>query len=123
MEQALPLLIVERNQDMRTMLQRFFARQQVEAQSVSSTADAQAYLAQHPVRVVLTDLLLPHGDGLALVRHLRQVVPPTRAVVMGAFSDPATQQQAIEAGAYAFIDKPFTLERLWGLIQRALQDD
>ena len=56
MEEALPLLIVESYQDMRTLLQHFFARQQVAVQTVPSVAVAIAYLAQHPVQVVLTDL-------------------------------------------------------------------
>jgi two-component system response regulator PilR (NtrC family) len=117
---ALPLLIVEPNRDMNTLLQRFFARQQVEVQVVTSVAAATAYLAQRPARVVLTDLFLPHGDGLALVQHIRHGAPHTHVVVMGAFSAPETQHHAIAAGADTFLDKPFTLARLWEVVQPAL---
>jgi DNA-binding NtrC family response regulator len=122
MADALPLLIVERDPGMITLLQRFFARQQVAVQAVTSTAAAQAYVAQQPVRVVLTDLFLPQGEGLPLVRHLRTVAPHTRIVVMGAFSAPATQQEALEAGAHAFLLKPFSLAQLWTVVQSALGD-
>jgi two-component system response regulator PilR (NtrC family) len=120
MADALPLLIVEPNRDMNTLLQRFFARRQIEVQAVTSVADATAYLAQRPARVVLTDLFLPHGDWVALVQHIRHGKPHTRVVVMGAFSAPETQQHAIAVGADTFLEKPFTLARLWEVVRPAL---
>ena len=119
----LPLLIVERHQDMRTLLQHFFTRQQVAVQTVPSVAAAMAYLAQHPVRVVLTDLFLPDEAGIALVRHVCTTTPDARVIVMGAFSSPVTQQKAMAAGAYAFLEKPFPLARLGVEVQHALQDN
>ena len=123
MIQPLPLLIVERNPSMTAMLQDFFSRQQVDAQAVASVVDAQALLAQRPVPVVLTDLFLPHGDGLTLLQYVRRVVPHTRVVVMGAFLSLELQQKVVNEGAYAFIDKPFRLQRLWQVVRQALQND
>ena len=68
MEEGLPLLIVEPHLEMRTLLQHFFARQQVTAQAVPSVTTAMASLAQRPVQVVLTDLFLPDNEGITLVR-------------------------------------------------------
>jgi DNA-binding NtrC family response regulator len=70
---------------------------------------------------VLTDLFLPDNEGIALVRHVRHVAPETRVIVMGAFTAPAIQQQAIAAGANAFLEKPFSLARLEAVVQHALQ--
>lgn len=123
MEAALPLLIVEHHLDMGRLLQHFFARQKVAVQTVPSVAAAMAYLTQHPVQVVLTDVFLPDDAGIALVQHVRQVAPATRVIVMGAFSAPATRQKAITAGAYAFLQKPFSLVRLETVVQHALQDN
>jgi CheY-like chemotaxis protein len=88
MEEGLPLLIVEPHPEMRTLLQHFFARQQVTAQVVPSVTTAVASLAQRPVQVVLTDLFLPDNEGIVLVRHVRNVAPQTRVIVMGAFPAP-----------------------------------
>jgi DNA-binding NtrC family response regulator len=123
MEEGWPLLIVEPHLEMRTLLEHFFTRQQVVAQAVPSVAAAMASLAQCPVQVVLTDLFLPDNGGLALVQHVRDVAPQTRVIVMGAFTAPATQQQAIVAGASAFLAKPFSLARLEAVVRHALQDD
>jgi DNA-binding NtrC family response regulator len=122
MEEALPLLIVERHQNMRTLLQHFFARQRVAVQTVPSVAVAIAYLAQRLVQVVLTDLFLPDEAGIALVQHVQTTAPETRVIVMGAFSAPGTQQKAMAAGAYTFLEKPFPLARLGAEVQHALQD-
>ena len=115
-----PLLIVERNASMTAMLQNFFMRKQVDVQAVPSVTDAQTWLAQHPAHVVLTDLFLPYGEGLALLHHIRRVTPHTQVVVMGAFPSPDVLQKVISDGAYAFIEKPFRLECLRTLLQNAL---
>jgi DNA-binding NtrC family response regulator len=122
MEEGLSLLIVEPHLEMRTLLQHFFIRQQVAVQAVPSVAAAMASLVQCPIQVVLTDLFLPDNAGIALVQHVRNVAPQTRVIVMGAFTALATQQQAMAAGAYAFLEKPFSLARLGAMVQHALQD-
>jgi DNA-binding NtrC family response regulator len=116
-----PVLIVDGNPQMTALLQRYLARQQVDTQAVSSLADAQALLAQQPFGVVLTDAFLPSEDGLALLRYIRQTVPGTRGILMTAFRAPALYQQALAAGAYACLAKPFRLQELWDIVQPALQ--
>jgi DNA-binding NtrC family response regulator len=122
MQEGSSLLIVEPHPEMRTLLERFFTQQQVAAQAVPSVVAAMAFLAQCPVQVVLTDLFLPHNEGISLVQHVRNVAPETRVIVMGPFTAPATQQQAIAAGASAFLEKPFSLARLGTVVQQALQN-
>jgi len=106
---------------MTAMLQRYLTRQRVGTQSASSLADAQAVLAQQAFGVVLTDAFLPSGDGLDLLRYLRQTVPGTRGILMTAFRAPALCQQALTEGAYACLAKPFRLQELWDIVQPALQ--
>lgn len=120
MVEPLPLLIVDPSQDMTAMLHDFFSRQQVHAQTVPSVAAAQTVLSQRVIRVVLTDLFLPQTDGLILLRHVRCRAPQTKVVVMGAFPSCTIRQQAINGGAYAFIDKPFRLGHLWVVMREAL---
>jgi len=95
------VLLVDGNPQMTAMLQRFLARQQVDAQAVLSPAEAQLVLAQRPFRVVLTDDFAPSGDGLALLRSLRQTVPGTRGILMAAFGAPELWHAALAEGAYA----------------------
>jgi DNA-binding NtrC family response regulator len=116
-----PVLIVDGNPQMTVLLQRYLARQQIDTQAVSSLAEAQTVLAQQVFRVVLTDYFLPSGDGLALLRYIRQTIPGTRGILMTAFRAPALCQQALAEGAYACLAKPFRLQELWDIVQSALQ--
>lgn len=121
MSTQVPVLVVDSSPYMTGMLQRFLTRQQVDSQAVWSPAAAQAVLAQQTFWVVLTDVFAPTGDGLALFHHIRQTSPATRVILMRAFSAPALRHQALAAGAYAFLIKPFRLQELWDVVQPALQ--
>ena len=116
-----PVLIVDGNPHMTAMLQRFLTRQHVDVQAVCSPAAAHTVLAQRPFRVVLTEAFATSGDGLALVRHIRQTVPGTRGILMAAFGAPELCHATLAAGAYACLAKPFRLQDLWDIVQPALQ--
>lgn len=116
-----PVLIVESNPQMTAMLQRFLTRQHVDVEAACSPADAYTVLAERPFRVVLIEDFATSGDGLALVRHLRQTVPSTRVILMTAFDAPELWHAALAAGAYACLAKPFRLQELWDIVQPALQ--
>jgi DNA-binding NtrC family response regulator len=115
------VLIVESNPHMTAMLQRFLTRQQVDVQDVGSPADAPAVLAQQAFPVVLTADFATSGDGLALVRHIRQTVPGTRVILMTTFDAPELCDAALTEGAYACLAKPFRLQDLWHILQPAFQ--
>jgi two-component system, NtrC family, response regulator PilR len=116
-----PVLIVDGNPQMTELLQRYLARQLVDSQVASSLADAQAVLGQQAFGVVLTDAFMPSGDGLDLLRYIRQTVPGTRGILMMAFCAPALRQQALAEGAYACLAKPFRLQEIWDIVLPALQ--
>jgi CheY-like chemotaxis protein len=78
-------------------------------------------LTQQPFRVVLTDAFAPSGDGLALLRYIRQTIPDTQGILMAAFGDPALMQTARAEGASACLAKPFRLHDLWDVVQPVLQ--
>ena len=116
-----PVLLVDGNPHMAAMLQRFLTQHQVDTQTVLSAAEARALLAQHDFHVVVTDRFGPSDEGLALLRYVRQTVPTTPVILMSAFGAPELHQQALTAGAYACLAKPFRLQELWDIMQPALQ--
>ena len=116
-----PVLLVESNPHMSAMLQRFLTRQQVDVQAVSSPAAAHAALAQQAFPVVLTEAWARSGEGVALLRHIRQTVPGTRVILMTTFEAPELWYAARAEGAYAYLAKPFRLQALWEIVQPALQ--
>lgn len=113
------ILVVDGSMSMTTMLQRFLQRQHAEVWTAGSVAEAQTLLDHHPFDAVVTDLFLPHQDGLALLRHVQHLAPHTRVVVMVAFGPPDLHQRLLAEGAYAFMAKPFRLQQLWHVLQQA----
>src|SRR5215469_14930470 len=100
MTAAAPVLLVDGNPYMTAMLQRFLTQHQVDTQTVLSAAEAQAQLAQHAFRVVVTDRFGPSEEGLALLRDIHQTAPDTHVILMTAFGAPTFHHQALAAGAY-----------------------
>jgi DNA-binding NtrC family response regulator len=71
--------------------------------------------------IVLTDLMLPDMDGLALLKDIKKQAPETLVVMITGFATVDSSVEAIRAGAYDYIPKPFTATQLRILIGRAGQ--
>ena len=71
--------------------------------------------------IVLTDLMLPDMDGLQLLKEIKKLAPETLVVMITGFATVDSSVEAIRAGAYDYIPKPFTATQLRILIGRAAQ--
>jgi DNA-binding NtrC family response regulator len=76
---------------------------------------------RHRPDIVLTDLMLPDMDGLALLKEIKKLAPETLVVMITGFATVDSSVEAIRAGAYDYIPKPFTATQLRILIGRAAQ--
>lgn len=71
--------------------------------------------------VLVTDVRLPGMDGLALLEQARAVDPDIPVIVVSGHGDISMAVQAMRAGAYDFIEKPFSSERLADVVRRAVE--
>jgi DNA-binding NtrC family response regulator len=71
--------------------------------------------------LVLLDIRLPDMDGLDVLKGIKEIESDLMVIVMTAYSDVQTAVMAMKSGAYDYIDKPFELEELRILIQKALE--
>lgn len=85
--------------------------------------EAQELVAHHQPELLITDLLLPELDGLALLRNLRQIKCTTKIIVMSAFCTEQMVQQVAQLGAYYFMTKPCQLDSLLALMRQAVQPE
>ncbi|MDQ3389387.1 MAG: sigma-54 dependent transcriptional regulator [Gemmatimonadota bacterium] len=76
---------------------------------------------RHRPEIVLSDLHLPDTDGMELLREIRKLSPETLVIMITGFATVDSSVEAIRAGAYDYIPKPFTATQLRILIGRAAQ--
>ncbi|NNF06524.1 MAG: sigma-54-dependent Fis family transcriptional regulator [Candidatus Eisenbacteria bacterium] len=86
------------------------AGHEVEAEEVSKQAAER--LAKEPFDLLITDLKMAPPDGLALLKHAREVSPRTDVILMTAYASAQTAVEAMQAGAYDYLIKPFELGEL-----------
>ncbi|MGV3678755.1 MAG: response regulator [Acidovorax sp.] len=78
------------------------------AASFGMLAPARRWLDEHPADVLLTDLALPDGHGLALLQHVVRTQPACEVLVVSVFGDEDTVIACVEAGAVGYIQKDST---------------
>jgi DNA-binding NtrC family response regulator len=105
---------------------RHFVGKALEAEGYSVTTtgsvrETRQALDEGMPDLALLDLKLPDGTGLELLRELKRTDPEIGVIVMTAFGDLDTAVEAMNAGAFWFVKKPFQNEELLALVARALE--
>jgi CheY-like chemotaxis protein len=73
------------------------------------------------LRAVITDLHMPHMDGLAFVRVLKGRLPQTGIIIVSGRLDEREENEFKKLGVSALLDKPFTQEKLVGALKTVFQ--
>jgi DNA-binding NtrC family response regulator len=92
--------------------------------TVTESADARAAaqeISRAPHRLVLTDLRMPHGSGLDVLRAARAADPDIPVIVMTAYGSIDEAVQAMKDGAHDFLQKPVDSNHLLLIVNRALE--
>ena len=114
-------LVVDDEPDIRTLLEITLGRMQVACVSCADLAEARARLAEGRYDVCLTDMRLPDGDGIDLVRLIGERYPDLPVAVITAHGSMESAIAALKAGAFDFVSKPVDLGILRRLIDSALR--
>jgi two-component system response regulator PilR (NtrC family) len=114
------ILIVDDEQSMRELLAILLKKEGFLVATAGSRAEAAAALAGGAVDLVLTDVRLPDGDGLEILRHVKAASPGTVVIVMTAYGTAETAVAARKLGAEAYVLKPFDVDEVRIVIRDAL---
>lgn len=115
------ILVVDDETDVKDLfLQRFrreIRNEEFQLHFANSGEEALTYLADHTSEVILilSDINMPGMSGFELLRHIRQdfqIPPPPVVMMITAYGDPESQQQAVELGANDFLTKPLDFAAL-----------
>ena len=71
--------------------------------------------------IVFVDLRMPGADGIEVIKELKRVSPETEAVIITAYGTISTATQALRAGAYDYITKPFHIDEIKLLIEKIIE--
>lgn len=114
-------LIVDDEPDIRELLEITLSRMGVDTASAADLAEARKLLKMQAFDLCLTDMRLPDGDGIDLVRHIVRRSPDMPVAVITAHGNMDTAITALKAGAFDFVSKPVDLGMLRKLVSTALK--
>lgn len=114
------ILVVDDDAAIRTVVCEKLRRAGHVATPAASLAEAESALAREAPDLIVTDVVLPDGDGLDHFRGVAQRHPALPVIVLSAQNTLSTAVRANEAGAYEYLPKPFDLEILAAAVDGAL---
>src|SRR4029453_3455543 len=97
----LPILVVDDEVDLVASYERLLRRKGFQIVSAGSRGGGLTLVAREPLALVITDLRLPDGDGLDLVRAARRLPTPPPSMGWAGFASEAGRAAAMDAGAPA----------------------
>jgi len=115
------ILVVDDEQDILDLLTITLKRMQLSCKSTQTVTDAQKLLARERFDLCITDMRLPDGSGLDLVKHIVAHYPQMPVAMLTAYGSVDLAIDALKAGAFDFLSKPVDLARLRELIHNALR--
>ena len=115
------VLVVDDEPLIRESLARALASEGMAVDRAGTAAQALEIYTKAPHELVILDLKLPDGDGLATLRRLRAISDAGQVVIITAHGTIETAVEAMKMGAYDFVKKPFDLDELLAAAKNALR--
>ena len=122
---ALPaarILVIDDEPDLRTLYELTLLRQGYRVEAAGDLLQAREHLKAHRFDAVITDMRLPDGLGLELLRDLAAQRRPERCVVITAHGSAENAVEALKAGAFDYLTKPVDLKQFRSVVASAIQE-
>ena len=114
------VLVVDDEPDLRTLYELTLLRQGYEVEVASDVEHAELHLKQQSFHAVITDMRLPDGSGLELLRRLEGQQRHEKVIVITAYGSAENAVEALKAGAYDYLTKPVDLKQFRRVVASAL---
>jgi two-component system response regulator PilR (NtrC family) len=115
------ILVVDDERSMQEFLEIFLRREGFEVSTAGDVDTALLAIDSDDYDLVITDIQMPGRTGLDLLREIRERAPETLVLMITAFASTDTAIAAMKEGAYDYITKPFKVEEIRLVIEKALE--
>jgi two-component system response regulator PilR (NtrC family) len=115
------ILVVDDERSMQEFLEIFFRSEGYDAITTGDVESALLHLESDEFDVIITDIQMPGDSGLDLLRAAQRVAPETVVIMMTAFASTETAIAAMKEGAYDYITKPFKVDEIRIVVEKALE--
>jgi two-component system, NtrC family, response regulator PilR len=114
------LLVVDDEPDLRTLYELTLLREGYDIETAGTVEDAKLHLKDRTYSAVITDMRLPDGTGLELLRWLEGNGRSEKAIVITAYGSAENAVEALKAGAYDYLTKPVDLKQFRAVVASSL---
>lgn len=115
------ILVIDDDTSLRRVLEYNLQQEGYEVQAASSGEEGLYYFGQSKPNLVITDMKMSGMDGLMVLRSVKERSPETLVIIITAFGSVDIAVEAMKAGAYDYITKPFNRDELKLAVEKALQ--
>jgi len=114
------ILVIEDDQEMRSLLKDFFEEEGFEIHSVSNGSEAFRILVRELFDLVITDIRMPGLTGLDIIPGIKKLQPNVLIIVITAFGSDEIRLRAMARGATAYLEKPLHFHELRTMIHEII---
>jgi DNA-binding NtrC family response regulator len=119
-EESAQILIIDDEPVIRDLLFDVLSRKGYKVDTAEDGAVGLKKAKANRYTVVFTDIRMPGMNGVEVYKKLKTISPESRVIVMTGYGLEEMIQEALDLGAFADVKKPFDLELIYGLVQRAI---
>jgi CheY-like chemotaxis protein len=115
------ILVVDDIAEQRDIAVKMLSKLGYIVSAVTSGEEAQAFINTHKIDLMVLDMIMPGGmDGLQTYRQIIEVHPGQKAIIASGYSESERVRELQKLGAGAYVQKPYTLEKIGMAVRREL---
>jgi len=117
------ILIVDDEENARIGLSRLLSQEGYEVNSAGDGREALDFLRNHKVNLVISDIHMPGMNGMVFLRELSRSYPSVNVIMITAYGGVESYLEAMNLGAFEYINKPVKLDELKAVMKKILRQD
>jgi len=116
------ILVVDDETNAREGLSKLLRRSGYDVTSVENGCDALREINEGNFDLVITDMKMPQMDGIALLKEIKGLISDIGVIMITAFGEVSSYLEAMDLGAFEYLNKPVNVDELKRIIWRVLSE-